>query len=75
MLFDWATQCDVFFITLKKSERLFSPTTRYNDYAISPWEFHWESQSLTREASPTGQRYIHHGIRGSQVLLFVREEN
>ena len=41
--FDEATQCDVFFITLKKSERLFSPTTRYNDYAISPWEFHWES--------------------------------
>ena len=45
---DEATQCDVFFITLKKSERLFSPTTRYNDYAISPGEFHWESQSLTR---------------------------
>lgn len=57
--FDEATQCDVFFITLKKSERLFSPTTRYNDYAISPWEFHWESQSLTREASLIGQRYIH----------------
>jgi hypothetical protein len=45
---DEATLCDVFFITLKKSERLFSPTTRTNDYAISPWEFHWESQSLTR---------------------------
>ena len=51
VFFDEATQCDVFFITLKKSERLFSPTTRYNDYAISPWEFHWESQRLTREAS------------------------
>ncbi|EAQ76431.1 MULTISPECIES: DUF3427 domain-containing protein [unclassified Synechococcus] len=75
VLFDRATQCDVFFITLKKSERLFSPTTRYNDYAISPWEFHWESQSLTREASGTGQRYIHHVERGSRVLLFVREEN
>ncbi len=75
VFFDEATQCDVFFITLKKSERLFSPTTRYNDYAISPWEFHWESQSLTREASATGQRYIHHAKRGSRVLLFVREEN
>ena len=50
--FDEATHCDVFFITLKKSERLFSPTTRYNDYAISPWEFHWESQSNTRQAHP-----------------------
>jgi hypothetical protein len=75
VFFDEATRCDVFFITLKKSERLFSPTTRYNDYAISPWEFHWESQSLTREASPTGQRYIHHGECGSRVLLFVREES
>ena len=75
VLFDRATQCDVFFITLKKSERLFSPTTRYNDYAISPLEFHWESQSLTREASATGQRYIHHVERGSRVLLFVREDS
>ena len=75
VLFDRATQCDVFFITLKKSERLFSPTTRYNDYAISPLEFHWESQSNTREASATGQRYIHHVERGSRVLLFVREES
>jgi hypothetical protein len=75
VFFDEATQCDVFFITLKKSERLFSPTTRYNDDAISPWEFHWESQSLTREASSTGQRYIHHAERGSRVLLLVREEN
>ena len=73
--FDEANRCDVFFITLKKSERLLSPTTRTNDVAISPWEFHWESQSLTREASPTGQRYIHHRERGSRVLLFVREEN
>ena len=70
-------------ITLRTSEALFSPTTRTNDYAISPHEFHWESQSLTRETSPTGQRYIHHAERGSRVLLYrsaeafgyVREEN
>ncbi|CAK6694951.1 DUF3427 domain-containing protein [Synechococcus sp. CBW1107] len=53
----------------------FDETTRCDDYAISPQEFHWESQSLTREASATGQRYIHHRERGSRVLLFVREEN
>ncbi len=57
VFFDEATQYDVFFITLKKSERLFSPSTRYNDYAISPWEFHWESQSIlllrpTESATP-----------------------
>ncbi|CAK6689464.1 hypothetical protein BBFGKLBO_00623 [Synechococcus sp. CBW1107] len=55
MFSDEATRCDVFFITLKKSERLFSPTTRTNDVAISPLEFHWENQSLTREASSTGR--------------------
>jgi len=45
---------NVFFITLKKSERLvLPPTTRYQaNYAISTREFHWESQSpCTREAS------------------------
>ncbi|MCP9850824.1 DUF3427 domain-containing protein [Cyanobium sp. Morenito 9A2] len=70
--FDKATQCDVILITLKKSERLFSPTTRTNDGAISQWDFHWESQSLTREASVTGQRYIRHAERSSRVMLFVR---
>jgi hypothetical protein len=53
----------------------FDAATRYNDYAISREAFHWESQSLTREASATGQRYIHHVARGSRVLSFVREEN
>lgn len=71
--FDKTSQSDLLFVTLQKSEKLFSPTTRYNDYAISPTEFHWESQSTTRAASPTGQRYIHHQERGSKVLLFVRE--
>jgi hypothetical protein len=56
---------DLLFITLNKSEAPFSPSTRYNDYAISTQEFHWESQSLTREASATGQRYIHHRARGA----------
>lgn len=63
---------DVFFITLNKSEKHFSPSTMYNDYAISERLFHWQSQSTTSGSSPTGQRYIHHG---SKVLLFVREFN
>jgi hypothetical protein len=66
-------KADVFLVTLNKSERRFSPTTRYRDYPISPTLFHWESQSTTSAASPTGQRYIHHKERGTQVLLFVRE--
>lgn len=64
---------DAFFITLKKSEADYSPTTMYRDYAISPELFHWESQSSTSEQSPTGQRYINHAERGSHILLFARD--
>lgn len=64
---------DVFFVTLNKSDKDYSPTTMYNDYSISESLFHWQSQSTTAENSPTGQRYIHHRSNGSKVLLFVRE--
>ncbi len=66
-------QLDVFFVTLNKSDKDYSPTTMYNDYSISESLFHWQSQSTTAEDSTTGQRYIHHEERGSRVLLFVRE--
>ncbi len=69
------TNTDYFFITLQKSEKYYSPSTRYRDYALSPELFHWESQSTTPEKSPTGQRYIHHVARGSNVMLFVRSSN
>jgi len=63
---------DLFFITLDKSEKDYSPTTMYDDYPISPTLFHWQSQSTTREDSPTGRRYREHAQRGSHILLFVR---
>lgn len=66
-------QTDVFFLTLNKSEKDYSPTTMYNDYSINSELFHWQSQSTTAENSPTGQRYIHHKEKGTKVLLFVRE--
>ncbi len=66
-------QLDVFFVTLNKADKDYSPTTMYNDYSINEWLFHWQSQSTTAADSPTGQRYIHHRERGSKVLLFVRE--
>ena len=60
-------------MTLKKSEKDYSPTTLYQDYAINETLFHWQSQSTTSETAPTGQRYIHHQERGSRVLFFARE--
>ena len=66
-----ATNTDLLFVTLKKSEADFSPTTMYRDYPIDAQTFHWESQSTTSVASPTGQRYL---TGTSAVLLFVRYE-
>jgi hypothetical protein len=71
--YDKATRSDLFFVTLEKAEKHYSPTTRYRDYAISPTLFHWESQSTTTIRSKTGQRYLKHAERGSNVLLFVRQ--
>ncbi len=68
-------QADVFTFTLSKSERDYSPTTMYRDYAISPDLILWESQSTTSDVSPTGQRYVNHLAQGSRVLLFCRETN
>ena len=64
---------DVFFVTLNKADKDYSPTTMYHDYSINENLFHWQSQSTTAADSPTGQRYIHHRERGSKVQLFVRE--
>lgn len=72
--YDEATNTDLFFVTLKKSDREYSKSTLYKDYAISPTLFHWESQSTTTVASRTGQRYIHHRERGGNILLFVRQQ-
>jgi superfamily II DNA or RNA helicase len=66
------TRTDLFFITLQKTEKHYSPTTRYLDYAISDRLFHWESQGATAITSPTGQRYLTHRANGASVALFVR---
>ena len=63
---------EVFFVTLDKSHKTFSPSTRYEDFAVSPSRFHWQSQSTTSEDSPTGQRYILQKQNDTRFLLFVR---
>ena len=65
--------CDLFFVTIRKSERDYSPSTLYRDFALSPELFHWESQSGTREDSADGRRYRGHRLGGTHALLFVRE--
>ncbi|MDP3466778.1 MAG: DUF3427 domain-containing protein [Daejeonella sp.] len=66
---------EAFFITLKKSEKEYSPTTLYDDYALSENLFHWQSQNATSPESPKGQSYINHLEMEKRILLFVREQN
>lgn len=67
-------RAEIFFVTLDKSEKRFSPTTRYDDYAISPTLFHWQSQSTTTDTSPTGRRYLEQAQNGWSFYLFVRPD-
>jgi len=66
---------EALFITLKKSEKEYSPTTLYDDYAISDYLFHWQSQNATSPESSKGQSYLQHLELGKTILLFVREQN
>lgn len=65
---------DLFFVTLNKSEKDYSPSTMYKDYSLNEKLFHWQSQSTTTETGEVGQRYINHKKTGNKILLFVREE-
>jgi superfamily II DNA or RNA helicase len=60
---------DSFFITIRKPEAEFSPTTMYHDYAKSPSIFHWETPGRTTVSSSDGQRYVKNL---SKKMLFIR---
>lgn len=66
---------EALFITLKKSEKEYSPSTLYDDYAINDSIFHWQSQNATSSNSIKGLSYIEHEVQNKQILIFVREQN
>ncbi len=66
---------ELLFITLDKSEKDFSPTTFYNDFAINENLFHWQSQNASRPDAGKGLSYVHHKKLKKKILLFVRERN
>lgn len=66
---------ELLFVTLEKTDEKYSPTTMYDDYAISEKLFHWQSQNATKPESSKGQSYINHEKLGKNILLFVREAN
>lgn len=64
---------ELLFINLIKSEEDFSPTTMYDDYAISETLFHWQSQNSSRPDTGKGLTYINHQVNNKKILLFIRE--
>ena len=60
---------DSFFITIRKTEAEFSPSTMYHDYAKSPQIFHWETPGRTTLMSDEGKRYL---TNRSRKMLFIR---
>jgi superfamily II DNA or RNA helicase/HKD family nuclease len=65
---------ELLFINLIKSEENFSPTTMYDDYAISESLFHWQTQNSAGPDTPKGLSYIHHKKNNKNILLFIREK-
>ena len=65
---------ELLFINLIKSEENFSPTTMYDDYAISETLFHWQSQNSARPDYGKGLTYVNHQENDKKILLFVREK-
>lgn len=65
---------ELLFINLIKSEENFSPTTMYDDYAISETLFHWQSQNSSRPDIGKGLSYIKHQENDKKILLFIREK-
>ncbi|MDX6190961.1 DUF3427 domain-containing protein [Flavobacterium sp. Fl-318] len=65
---------EVLFINLIKSEENFSPTTMYDDYAISETLFHWQSHNAYGPETTKGASYIKHLKINKKILLFIREK-
>ncbi|MCQ2570021.1 MAG: DUF3427 domain-containing protein, partial [Limosilactobacillus sp.] len=64
---------DIFLISLNKTEKDFSPSTMYEDYAINESIFHWQSQRTQSNTSNTIQRYRNHLSTNNYISLFIRE--
>lgn len=63
---------ELLWVTLNKSDKDFSPSTQYEDYAINEALFNWQSQNSASHQN-SGRRYVEQKINGRKFLLFVRE--
>ena len=63
---------ELFFVTLNKSDKDFSPSTMYDDYVVSEHQFHWKSKN-TDTHQGSGKRFVEQATNKKKFVLFVRE--
>lgn len=63
---------ELFFVTLNKSDKDFSPSTMYDDYVVGEYQFHWQSQNSDSH-SGHGKRFVEQATNKKKFILFVRE--
>ena len=59
-------------VTLEKDEESFTERTRYRDFAITPTQFHWQSQATARPERGDGMRIVQARNGLGTMWLFVR---
>jgi len=59
------------FVTLDKSSG-YHETVNYQDYAISPGRFHWQTQNSAAPDTPMGKQYLGSPGNGWKYQLFIR---
>ncbi|MCA9716362.1 MAG: DUF3427 domain-containing protein, partial [Myxococcales bacterium] len=65
---------ELLFVELDKRDKDYTPSTLYNDYPVTPTQFHWESQASCHAKTAAGRRYLNATPGSDQhVLLFVRQ--
>ena len=62
---------ELLFVTLDKSEG-FHDRIAYQDYAVSPERFHWQTQNSAGPHTNAGRRYLESATNGWTFQLFVR---
>lgn len=62
---------ELMFVTLDKSTG-YHADIAYQDYAISPTRFHWQTQNSAGPDTPAGRRYLGSPANGWRFMLFVR---
>jgi hypothetical protein len=70
---DNSTEAWILYVNVKKSEKEFSRSTLYQDWALTESLFQWESPNNWVQSKGQGKRFLDEIQAGVPVLLFVRE--